>query len=106
MASRIAWWAAASTALRDSPRIAARTARSAAEASRQAKSGATARWRTWCADVTALLTRLHAAEEARVYLERQYLEGHPALFPDAIEDGARLRERAERLLGWATAWRR
>lgn len=33
-----------------------------------------------------------------MYLERQYLEGHPALFPDAIEDGARLRERAERLV--------
>lgn len=72
---------------------------SGAEASRQAKSGATARWRTWCADVTALVTRLHAAEAARVHLERQYLDGHPTLFPDAIEDGARLREGAERLAG-------
>jgi hypothetical protein len=71
---------------------------SGAGASRQATAAAVASWRTWGADVTALLTRLQAAEEARVHLERQYLDGHPALFPDAIEDGARLRERAERLV--------
>jgi hypothetical protein len=69
------------------------------EASRQATSASVARWRTWCTDVTALVTRLCAAEETRVHLERLYLDGHPALFPDAIEDGARLREGAERLAG-------
>jgi hypothetical protein len=46
-----------------------------AGASRQATAAAIARWRTWCADVTALLTRLHADEEARTHLERQYLDG-------------------------------
>jgi hypothetical protein len=68
-------------------------------ASRQVKSASTSRWRTWCTDVAGLVTRLHAAEEARAHLERQYLDGHPALFPDTIEDGARLREGAERLAG-------
>jgi hypothetical protein len=72
---------------------------SGAGASRQATAAAVASWRTWGADVTALFARLQAAEEARVHLERQYLDGHHALFPDAIQDGARLREGAERLAG-------
>jgi hypothetical protein len=44
-----------------------------------------------------VLTEIYAAEEARTLLERRYLDGHPALFPDAIEDRQRLRDNAERL---------
>lgn len=57
------------------------------------------RWQAWCTGTAALLTGLYAAEEARALLERRYLDGHPALFPDAIADWERLRERAERLAG-------
>jgi hypothetical protein len=57
------------------------------------------RWQAWCAGSTGLLTGLYAAEEVRLLLERRYLDGHPALFPDAIADWERLRERAERLAG-------
>ena len=55
------------------------------------------RWHEWCSATAALLTGIHAAEEARALLERRYLDGHPALFPDATQDWERPRERAERL---------
>jgi len=45
----------------------------------------------------ALLSGIYAAAEARTLLERRYLDGHRALFPDAIADWARLLESAERL---------
>ena len=79
--------------------LSAEASLSGAEASRQARAALAARWRTWSADFTALITGLHAAEEARACLEHQYLDGHPALFPDAIEDWARLRESTESLVG-------
>ena len=78
--------------------LGAEASHSGAGASREAKAAGVARWRTWGGDVTALVTRLHAAEEARTLLERHYLDGHAALFPDAIEDGTRLHESAERLV--------
>jgi hypothetical protein len=55
------------------------------------------RWQAWCTASAALLTRTYAAEEARLLLERRYLDGHPALFLDAIDDWRQLQERAERL---------
>jgi hypothetical protein len=55
------------------------------------------RWQAWCSATVAFLTGIHAAEEARVLLEGRYLDGHPALFPEAIEDWVRLQESAERL---------
>ncbi|MDR3633578.1 MAG: hypothetical protein P4L84_07060 [Isosphaeraceae bacterium] len=54
-------------------------------------------WQAWCEATAALLTGLHTSEEARLLLERRYLDGHPALFPDAIEDWGRLQARVERL---------
>jgi hypothetical protein len=55
------------------------------------------RWQEWCSATVTFLTEIYAAEEARTLLERRYLDGHPALFPDAIEDRQRLRDNAERL---------
>jgi hypothetical protein len=60
-------------------------------------SGLVERWQAWCTASAALLTGIYAAEEARLLLERRYLDGHPALFPDAIEAWERLRERAVHL---------
>jgi hypothetical protein len=60
-------------------------------------SGLVVRWQAWCTASAAFLTGIYAAEEARLLLERRYLDGHPALFPDAIADWGRLRERVERL---------
>jgi hypothetical protein len=60
-------------------------------------------WHAWCAATAALLTGIYAAEEARMLLERRYLDGHAALFPNAIADWGRLRENAERLVGLAGA---
>jgi hypothetical protein len=55
------------------------------------------RWQAWCEGSTALLTGMCAAGEARLLLERRYLDGQPALFPDATDEWRRLRESAERL---------
>jgi hypothetical protein len=55
------------------------------------------RWRAWCVASVALLNGIYAAEEARALLERRYLDGHAAVFPDATADWERLRESAERL---------
>jgi hypothetical protein len=63
------------------------------------------RWQAWCTATTALLTGICAAEEARLLLERRYLDGHPALFPDAAADWERLRESVERLAGLGDALR-
>jgi hypothetical protein len=63
------------------------------------------RWHAWCTATAALLTGLYAAEEARLLLERRYLESHPALFPDATADWERLRESEERLAGLGDALR-
>ena len=55
------------------------------------------RWQEWCTGTGMLLAGIYAAEEARTLVERRYLDGHAALFPDVIADWDRLRERAERL---------
>jgi hypothetical protein len=60
-------------------------------------SSLTDRRQAWREGSTGLVTGIYAAEEARTLLERRYIDGHPALFPDAIEDRQRLRESAERL---------
>jgi len=63
------------------------------------------RWQEWCTATAALLTGIYAAEEARLLLERRYLDGHPAVFPDVTADWERLRESAERLAGLSDALR-
>ncbi len=68
-------------------------------------SGLVERWQAWSEATAALLTGLYAAQEARALLERRYLDGHPALFPDAIADWERLRESIERLAGLGDALR-
>ena len=55
------------------------------------------RWGTWRAAISAWLTRLYAAEEARLLLERRYLDSRGVLFPDLGRDWERLRESAARL---------
>ncbi|MGO9179748.1 MAG: hypothetical protein ACLQHS_10885, partial [Candidatus Limnocylindrales bacterium] len=57
------------------------------------------RWQAWRANSAELVRELYAAEEARALLERRYLDGYPALYPDAIADWGRLRESAEGLAG-------
>ena len=53
------------------------------------------RWQAWCTATATLLTGICEAEEARLLLERRYLDGHVALFPEAIKDWERLRENAK-----------
>jgi hypothetical protein len=67
--------------------------------SRSDRSGSTFadRWQAWCSATVAFLTGIHTAEEARVLLEGRYLDGHPALFRDAIDEWRRLQKSAERL---------
>ena len=60
-------------------------------------------WQAWCEGSTGLLTGIYAAEEARLLLERRYLDGHPALFPEVIDKLERLRESVERLAGLGDA---
>jgi hypothetical protein len=63
----------------------------------------TDRWQAWREGSTGLVTGIYAAEEARLLLERRYLDGHAALFAEAIADWERLRESAERLARLAGA---
>ncbi len=63
------------------------------------------RWQAWCMAIAALLTGIYAAEEARALLERRYLDGHSALFPDAIAGWEQLRESIERLASLGDALR-
>jgi len=51
----------------------------------------------WRAAVSDWLTSLSAAEEARLLLERRYLDGRRVLFPDLGRDWEKLRESGERL---------
>ncbi len=57
------------------------------------------RWAAWRAAVTDWLTNLYAANEARLLLERRYLDGRSVLFPDLGRDWDTLRQTAERLAG-------
>ena len=60
----------------------------------------TARWAAWRAAVASLIGSLYIAEEARAYLERRYLDGYAALFPEAVDDWqATCASSAERLAG-------
>ncbi len=59
----------------------------------------TSRWAAWRRQVASLIGDVYLAEEARGQLERRYLDGRPALFPDLAADWPRLREQAERLAG-------
>ena len=77
----------------------ARRSRSRADRS---PAGLMERWQEWCTAAVALLTGIYVAEEARLLLERRYLDGHAALFPDAIADWEQLRENAERLASQAS----
>ena len=63
------------------------------------------RWVAWRHGVSASMTNLHATKEARLLLERRYLDGRGALFPDLGRDWERLRESAERLAGQGDALR-
>jgi hypothetical protein len=63
------------------------------------------RWHAWREGSAALVGRLYAAEEARLLLERRYLEGHAALFPDAVEEWEQLRDSTERLASLGDALR-
>jgi len=56
-------------------------------------------WTTWCGASASLVLGLYVAEEARLALERRYLDGHPALFPEAVEDWTGVRGTAEGLAG-------
>jgi hypothetical protein len=57
----------------------------------------------WRAAVTDWLTNLAVAEEARLLLERRYLDGRGVLFPDLGRDWDTLRETGMRLAGLADA---
>ncbi len=57
----------------------------------------------WRAAVVDWLTSLDAAEEARLLLERRYLDGRSVLFPDLGQDWASLRETGDRLAEMAAA---
>jgi hypothetical protein len=59
-----------------------------------------AAWRT---AVSGWLTSLAAADEARLLLERRYLDGRGVLFPDLGRDWETLRETAARLAGLGDA---
>ena len=61
------------------------------------------RWAAWRAAVTDWLTSLAAAEEARLLLERRYLDGRGVLFPDLGRDWEALRETGARLAALADA---
>ena len=56
-------------------------------------------WATWRAAVASLVGDLYVADEARVHLERRYLEGTSTLFPDLAAVWQRLRQEIERLAG-------
>jgi hypothetical protein len=51
----------------------------------------------WREALSCFLTNLYEAEEARLALERRYLDGHSCLFAEPADDLARLLERAEGL---------
>jgi hypothetical protein len=78
--------------------------RSRSRAGRE-RSSLVERWQAWRVTTTGLLIGICAAEEARMLLERRYLDGHPALFPDAIADWQRLRDSVERLASLGDALR-
>ncbi len=61
--------------------------------------GHPARQVAWRRAVASLIGDVYLAEESRAHVERRYLDGRLALFPDLAADWLRLRELAERLAG-------
>jgi hypothetical protein len=67
----------------------------AAESAQAGRPGGT--WERWQEAAIGLLATIYAEEEARLILERDYLDGHPSLFPDVEASWAEAREMAERV---------
>lgn len=59
----------------------------------------TARWAAWRVAAASLIGAVYGAEEARTHLERRYLDGHAALFPEAVADCQALCEQTVQLAG-------
>jgi hypothetical protein len=59
------------------------------------------RWADWLATARSWLSHLYVAEDARVLLERRYLDGRPSLFPELASEWASVLECAEALVGLA-----
>lgn len=70
-----------------------RSAKHAGEKDRHAERPA-----AWREAATAQLTDLYAAEAGREHLERRWLDGHRALFPELAREWETLREGAERVV--------
>jgi hypothetical protein len=66
---------------------------------RRTRGGHASPWTAWRAAVASLVGDLYAAEEARVHVERRYVEGTLTLFPDLASEWQRLREQVEQLAG-------
>ncbi len=64
-------------------------------------SGDRSAWDRWRELAIALLGGVYAEEDARLTLERQYLDGHGALFADVEQEWAVAREQAERIARFA-----
>ena len=54
----------------------------------QSRRTITRRWAAWREAVSVWLTNLHSANEARLLLERRYLDGRSAVFSDLGRDRA------------------
>lgn len=61
------------------------------------------RWAAWRDAVIGWLTNLAATDEARLLLERRYLDGRSVLFPDLGRDWETLRETGAQLAGLGDA---
>ena len=57
------------------------------------------RWQEWREELSGFLLGLYETAEARLVLERRYLDGHAFLFPELAADWETLLERAEGLAG-------
>ena len=54
-------------------------------------------WSRWREAVSGLLANVYIEDEARLSLERQFLDGHPSLFADVMADWTEAVEQAERV---------
>jgi hypothetical protein len=54
-------------------------------------------WSRWREAVSGLLTNVYVEDEARLSLEREFLDGHPSLFADVMADWTEALEQAERV---------
>ncbi len=68
------------------PAISAEAQPESAGTSRGLSGRRTSRWAAWRRQVASLIGDVYLAEEARGQLERRYLDGRPALFPDLAAD--------------------